>query len=62
MPSPDKLVMRDEMVKVTLSLAKESIEFFKEEAEVHHTQYQKMIRTLLDQYASHYRKSHQRKN
>ena len=57
LPAPDKLVMRDETVKVTLSLTKESIDFFKEQAEVHHTQYQKMIRALLDQYASHYSKN-----
>ena len=55
LPSPDNLVMKEDMVKVTLSLTKDSLEFFKEEAEAHHTQYQKMIRNLLNRYALHYR-------
>jgi predicted DNA binding CopG/RHH family protein len=55
LPSPEDLVLKEENVKVTLSLTKESLDFFKEEAKLHHTQYQKMIRNLLDQYAAHYR-------
>ncbi len=55
LPSPDDLIMKEEVVKVTLSLTKESVDFFKEEAGAHHTHYQKMIRNLLDQYAAHYR-------
>lgn len=54
LPSPKELVLREEIVKVTLSLTKESVDFFKEEAKVHHTQYQKMIRSLVDQYAHEY--------
>lgn len=56
LPSPDNLIPRDETVKVTLSLTKESVDFFKEEAKAHHTQYQKMIRALLDQYSEHFNK------
>lgn len=56
LPPPDKLILRDETVKVTLSLTKESVEFFKDEAKLHHTQYQKMIRNLLDQYRHQYQK------
>jgi predicted DNA binding CopG/RHH family protein len=37
-------------VKVTLALSKSSVEFFKSEAAKHHTQYQRMIRRLLDSY------------
>jgi len=55
LPSPGELVLKEETVKVTLSLTKESVDFFKEEAEARHTHYQKMIRALLDQYAAHYR-------
>lgn len=55
LPSPDDLVLKEETVKVTLSLTKESVEFFKNEANIHHTNYQKMIRNLLDQYAAHYK-------
>jgi hypothetical protein len=56
LPSPDDLVIKEEMVKVTLSLTKESVEFFKKEADTHHTSYQKMIRNLLDQYTAHYKR------
>ena len=55
LPRPDALVLNEETVKVTLSLTKESVKFFKLEAKAHHTHYQKMIRALLDQYAAHYR-------
>lgn len=56
LPSPAELALTDETVKVTISLTKRSIEFFKKEAEMHDTQYQKMIRTLLDEYAKHHHK------
>ena len=51
LPSPAELAFREESVKVTISLSKKSIEFFKAEASKHHTQYQRMIRQLLDTYA-----------
>lgn len=57
LPSPDDLVLKDETVKITLSLSKSSVEYFKQAAKKHHTQYQKMIRNLLDRYAQHYDKS-----
>jgi len=47
-------IFREEPVKVTIALSRRSVEFFKSEAARHHTQYQKMIRRLLDQYAEHY--------
>lgn len=50
LPSPAELAFREEGVKVTLSLSKKSIEFFKAEATKHQTQYQRMIRRLLDAY------------
>lgn len=50
LPAPEELVFREDTVKVTIALSKESVEFFKQEAEKHHTQYQKMIRRLLDAY------------
>lgn len=50
LPSPAVLAFRDEGVKVTLTLSKKSIEFFKREASNHQTQYQRMIRRLLDSY------------
>jgi hypothetical protein len=54
LPPPDQLVFREEAIKVTLALSRRSVEFFKAEAARHRTQYQKMIRRLLDQYAEHY--------
>ncbi len=50
LPSPAQLAYREEGVKVTLALSKKSIEFFKSEASKHNTQYQRMIRRLLDSY------------
>ncbi len=54
LPPPGALVVSDETVKVTISLKKKSVEFFKHEAEKNHTKYQKMIRELLDRYATQY--------
>ena len=57
LPRPDQLVLKEENVKITISLKKVSIDFFKKEAKKHHTSYQKMIRQVIDWYASHYQKS-----
>ncbi len=57
LPPPDKLVMREDNVKVTISLKKSSITFFKEHAKAQNTSYQRMIREVVDWYASHYKKS-----
>ena len=54
LPPPEDLVFRDEGVKVTIALSKRSVEFFKGEARKHNTQYQRMIRRLLDAYAEHH--------
>ena len=54
LPKPKNLVLKEETAKITISLTKSSIDFFKSEAEKYHTNYQTMIRTLIDQYASHY--------
>ena len=50
LPSPSELAFREEGVKITLALSKKSIDFFKTEAAKHQTQYQRMIRRLLDSY------------
>lgn len=50
LPSPQELAFREEGTKITLALSKKSVEFFKSEATKHHTQYQRMIRRLLDSY------------
>ncbi len=53
LPSPEELALKDETVKVTISLSKTSVDFFKQEAKKYNTQYQKMIRRLLDEYTAH---------
>ena len=54
LPSPKDLVLKEETTKITISLTKASVDFFKNQAEKHHTNYQKMIRALIDQYTPHY--------
>ncbi len=51
LPPPEELVIPQETVKITLSLSKSSVEFFKHYARQHHIKYQKMIRQLVDRYA-----------
>lgn len=50
LPSPAELAFRDEDVKITITLSKKSVDFFKSEAARADTQYQRMIRRLLDAY------------
>jgi predicted DNA binding CopG/RHH family protein len=57
LPPPHQLVLREENVKVTIALKKSSIDFFKKEAKKHHTSYQRMIREVVDWYASQYQKT-----
>jgi predicted DNA binding CopG/RHH family protein len=54
LPPPQKLVFSQESVKVTIALSKASVDFFKKEARKHGTQYQKMIRKLLDIYVANH--------
>ena len=54
LPPPDQLVFKEDNVKVTISLNKSSIAFFKNQAKKHKTSYQKMIREVVNWYASHY--------
>ena len=51
LPSPEELVPKKHTVRVTMEFTKESIEFFKHEAERHNASYQGMIRNLVDAYA-----------
>ena len=54
LPSPEKLLLPKESVKITISLSKSSIDFFKEQAKLHNVKYQQMIRRLIDKYTSRY--------
>ena len=51
LPRPDDLVPREDNVKVTLSLSRRSLDFFKREAKRRRVPYQRMIRALVDTYA-----------
>ena len=55
LPPPEELAFKEEQIKVTIGLSKSSVDFFKKEAKRHHTQYQKMIRRLLDLYVAQHR-------
>jgi predicted DNA binding CopG/RHH family protein len=54
LPRPEELIFKEDTVKITLNLSKSSIDFFKDIARKHGSQYQKVIRNLLDSYSSHY--------
>jgi predicted DNA binding CopG/RHH family protein len=54
LPPPSQLNSTEETVKVTISLTKESLSFFKKEAARNKIKYQKMIRTVVDRYAKAY--------
>lgn len=54
LPAPGKLVFKEDAVKVTLSLGKESVQFFKKMAKENHVPYQNMIKRVVDLYARHY--------
>ena len=54
LPPPEQLVLKETGVKVTISLSKRSVDFFKAHAARSRVPYQKMIRNLLDNYADKY--------
>lgn len=51
LPPPEELVVSDETVKVTLTLTRRSLDFFKREALRNRVPYQRMIRALVDGYS-----------
>jgi predicted DNA binding CopG/RHH family protein len=51
LPAPSDLALREDKVKVTLSLSRRSLDFFKREARKRRVPYQRMIRALVDSYA-----------
>jgi len=54
LPKPENLVFKEDNIKVTLSLSRKSLDFFKRQADKLNTHYQTMIRSLLDQYREHF--------
>ena len=57
LPPPEKLVFREKNKRVTINLKESSVTYFNAMASKHHTQYQKIIRNVLDHYASNFSKS-----
>lgn len=51
LPSPAELAAGSKSTKVTIVLSRDSVDFFKREAEKHGGKYQGMIRRLLTEYA-----------
>ena len=56
LPPPEKLVIPEDTIKVTLLLSKSSIRFFKQQAAQHRTKYQRMLRELVDRYTEQFSK------
>ncbi|HSN71607.1 MAG TPA: hypothetical protein VLT59_08850 [Steroidobacteraceae bacterium] len=56
LPPPDQLVLKEDGVKVTISLSRKSVDFFKAHAAASKVPYQRMIRTVLDAYADRFSK------
>ena len=54
LPKPEDLILKEDTVKITLSLNKDSILFFKKKAKQNKVSYQKMIRKVVDLYAEEY--------
>ncbi len=57
LPPPEELAFSEEKVKVTMSLSRSTVKFFKDEAKKRHVSYQAMIRKLLDLYAAQHKAS-----
>jgi len=54
LPPPEELVFKEDTIKVTINLSKNSISFFKQYAKKAGGSYQQMIKILLDRYAQKY--------
>jgi predicted DNA binding CopG/RHH family protein len=56
LPPPEDLVRKEPTVKITLGLSRPTVDFFKRHARRNGTRYQRMIRRVLDLYASKYQR------
>ena len=54
LPSPEKLIRREQKVKITISLNSGSVDFFKKHAQKNKVKYQTMINEVLDKYVQIY--------
>ena len=58
LPAPEKLLKKENSVKVTVSLSKDSINFLKNKAKKSNGSYQQMLRKIIDLYVSYYKQAH----
>jgi predicted DNA binding CopG/RHH family protein len=56
LPAPSELVLKEKNVRVTINLRESSVDFFKGIARSHKSRYQRVIRSLIDSYATAYSK------
>ncbi len=56
LPPPDQLVLKENGVKVTFTLSRQSVEFFKAHAATTNVPYQRIIQSVLESYAGKYAK------
>ena len=54
LPPPEELVLKEPKVKITISLSRKSVNFFKNHAKKNNTGYQTLINEVLDRYARNY--------
>ena len=54
LPPPNRLIVQEKTVKVTIRLNEKDLTFFKKEARKNHTKYQKLIRSVIDKYVELY--------
>ena len=55
LPPPEKLIKKEPKVKITITLNRESIDFFKKHAKKNNVKYQTMINEVLDKYVKKYK-------
>jgi len=54
LPPPEKLIRKEPKVKITITLNRGSINFFKKYARKNNVKYQSMINEVLDKYVQKY--------
>lgn len=54
LPPPDQLVLKEDTVRVTLNLSRNSVDFLKKKAQERGVPYQYMIKKILDIYTKHF--------
>ena len=55
LPPPEQLVKKEDTIRITINLNKQSVSFFKEKAKKQGVSYQNMIKSVLDYYVHEYK-------